>query len=1234
MYRLALDHKARQIVLIAGILLAASLLALVLHRSASAQDNAIEFPENSKEAVATFTADDPEGATSITWGLVDPDAPGTPPSSVVAADYADFADFEIGAKDGVLKFKSAPDFEFPTGSVAANGTCDVTATPNPCKNTYKVVVTATDPDTTNPGVGYHEVTVKVTNVEETGKVSWTVDPDGTGSLTAATVNGAKPIVQFQVGATLSASVTDGDIAGSATADPNPKNVVTASGLTPARASAPIWRWYRSPTKAETGTEIDNANAADYTVGLDDVGMYLRAVAHYVVAGNVDQETAMLTAEYPVLAARVGDNKLKFSPAAIKLSVDEGDKGAVVGTVAATGNHGVVNYTLDVNADGTVDSTDGADNGQFKIDQKTGQITTDAKLDREATTDTAAANNCAGNDDTCVVIVRATDASGTGTVTAPDSAVPTFADATVTITINDENEEPVFITDSTGPPPADSPVAITVPENQTILSGDSAAGFSAAAAVNVTYAATDPESRSLTYHLTGPDGSKFQLSTTRVLSFRDKADYEKPTDADRDNVYEVTVRASDGTLNADRKVRVTVTEVDEAPAVTGMDSASFPENGTGNVATFTAKDPEGATPITWGILADDATFTDISGVDAADAADADDFTIKDGVLKFAIGDDNDPPDFEDPMGSSADNTACDVTATPNPCKNTYKVVVTAADGTGTGAMTGYHKVEVKVTNVSEGGKVTWTVDPDGTGALLVADVNGGKPIVQFQEGATLTATARDGDIAGDDKTIGTDEKATWRWFRGSTEISGATGNEYTVQVGDAPGFLRVEVKYNVGDSQVRETASLRSSYPVLAKRVPAHALKFAPREISRSVAEGEKGRNVGAPVRATGNHGAVNYMLAGTIPTTGTTPVNVFKIDPKTGQITTNVDIDADGASPTCAANSCTLTVRATDASGEATSEAPATTVDATVTIKITKVDEKPKFTTRAAGIDTGVASPTAIKVVEGNTSLVTAATAGSPTVDEIAAVTYAATDEDGLNVNLTLRGPDASKFTLSAAAGGSRLDFAKAPDYESPGDANGDNVYEVTVRASDGTTHTDRAVKVTVTDKNEAPKITAVPATGITVTGPTSKSYPENGSAAVGTYTAMGPNAASVRWTLGGADAGDFRLSTRSGQSTTLMFRSAPDYENAADSDTNNVYMVTLTATAGAESGMRAVTVTVTDVDDSTAGRTIAQRYDANNNNVTEKSEVLAAIEDYLDGGAGAPTKAEVLELINRYLDS
>ena len=60
---------------------------------------------------------------------------------------------------------------------------------------------------------------------------------------------------------------------------------------------------------------------------------------------------------------------------------------------------------------------------------------------------------------------------------------------------------------------------------------------------------------------------------------------------------------------------------------------YAENGEDAVAMFTATDPEGDT-VTW----------------AVDGDDAEDFAIiEDGVLTFAVGDDDTPPDFEDSEG---------------------------------------------------------------------------------------------------------------------------------------------------------------------------------------------------------------------------------------------------------------------------------------------------------------------------------------------------------------------------------------------------------------------------------------------------------------------------------------------------------------------------------------------------------------------------------------------------------
>ena len=108
--------------------------------------------------------------------------------------------------------------------------------------------------------------------------------------------------------------------------------------------------------------------------------------------------------------------------------------------------------------------------------------------------------------------------------------------------------------------------------------------------------------------------------------------------------------------------------------------------------------------------------------------------------------------------------------------------------------------------------------------------------------------------------------------------------------------------------------------------------------------------------------------------------------------------------------------------------------------------------------------------------------------------------------------------------------------------------------------------------------MTAGPVT-FAISGPPDSSYPENGTDAVGTYTASGPGATSATWMLEGADADDFMVEG-SGASVMLKFSSPPDYENAEDLGTDNTYQVTLKATAGTNMDTHDVEVRVTDVDE------------------------------------------------------
>ena len=58
-----------------------------------------------------------------------------------------------------------------------------------------------------------------------------------------------------------------------------------------------------------------------------------------------------------------------------------------------------------------------------------------------------------------------------------------------------------------------------------------------------------------------------------------------------------------------------------------------------------------------------------------------------------------------------------------------------------------------------------------------------------------------------------------------------------------------------------------------------------------------------------------------------------------------------------------------------------------------------------------------------------------------------ASDAEGNSLTYSLGGDDGSKFTVSTNG---VVTFVSAPDYDVPGDANGDNIYSFNVSVSDG----------------------------------------------------------------------------------------------------------------------------------------------------------------------------------------
>ena len=74
----------------------------------------------------------------------------------------------------------------------------------------------------------------------------------------------------------------------------------------------------------------------------------------------------------------------------------------------------------------------------------------------------------------------------------------------------------------------------------------------------TISATDPDGDSLSYSISGTDNSLFNVTNSGVVSFITAPDFENPSDANSDNVYEIRASVSDGTASVSADFTVTVT----------------------------------------------------------------------------------------------------------------------------------------------------------------------------------------------------------------------------------------------------------------------------------------------------------------------------------------------------------------------------------------------------------------------------------------------------------------------------------------------------------------------------------------------------------------------------------------------------------------------------------------------------------------------------------------------------
>ena len=671
------------------------------------------------------------------------------------------------------------------------------------------------------------------------------------------------------------------------------------------------------------------------------------------------------------------------------------------------------------------------------------------------------------------------------------------------------------------------------------------------------AAADANSDELRYTLGGANASSFNIeAATGQLLTKAALDYEiKPS-------YTITVTAEDPSGTTDT-ITVTVNLTDETKT-TGPTAVPYPENGTHPVAIYQS---EG------GAL----SLVESSG----NFPDSNLFSINNnGELAF-----NEPPNYEFPLDENKgrDYEIMIMAGSGRDEEDFLSVTVTVTNVDEPPAVTGPPEVDypegedgvVGRYNVPDGDETLTLAGPDSAdfslseGVLTFvkqpdyeapADANrnneylatiipeAGRLVDSLDITVTVTDVNEPLEITTEaDLTIDYAENRTTTLFTYKAtdpdktgqitwSVSGEDRDDFSVSSAGKLTFVTPPDYENPADADRNNvylatveasdgTNTVRRAVTVTVTDVeekPAFEGTRATRNITENLAAGE---NVGAPVAAIDGDGdALTYSLSGSA-------VAVFNIVASSGQLQTKLALDREAKS------SYAVTVSVHD--GKAADGSADTATDDTIRVTIT--------------VDNGNEPPT----VTGKTT-VSYPENGTGTV-----ASYRATDPEGDPVTWFLQeGADCDHFSLNAG----KLTFKTPPDYEAPADANRDNVYQVTVQASDGSLVGSLAVTVTVTHQNEAP----------IVTGNADVSYPEAGTAVVGVYRATDDDGASVTWSLSGTDRGDFSISATG----VLTFRNSPNFEAPVDANRNNEYLVTVRANDGATTGTMAVKVTVTDVNE------------------------------------------------------
>ena len=662
-------------------------------------------------------------------------------------------------------------------------------------------------------------------------------------------------------------------------------------------------------------------------------------------------------------------------------------------------------------------------------------------------------------------------------------------------------------------------------------------------------------------------------SAEVIDSTEAPDKDDPVlDFEGINIFALIVTATDSedeSRSAKARVTVRLKDLNEAPyfdkesrgRVAGADgmvvAIEYTEARTNAVVRLAATEPDG-----------DSLRWEVTGTHASR------FEIKDAQNILGDGKDRvdlhfkSQPDYENGKGEGEGD-------------NDYMVTVRATETSAVGG--GPNKADevdvmVEVMNSDEPGmvEIKWLqpevgtplpatlIDPDG-------DSNATPPIAIDAVVADATwqwyraknqNPNRIPTFTDDDNDPGTpDTTADWEVITGEGALAAATsytpqGKEAQAEGAPATGdamdegwLLLARASYTDGQGDTK-TAIGVTAYPVRAdvhddlNNSPDFRVSTATRSVPETTAVGDP---VGAPVVVLTNED--NDILSYEILTTDAgengnaevIPLDApfFSIDKATGQIMVRQklnfeghgdDIDGDNNNDD---GGYKIVVRATDPSNETDNNDNRGEI--VVRITATDVNEAPSVSSGMAEmsvdeIDSSKKDTDITKYVGLGYEIVSEATeqtpiAGNPNL-------YQRSDVDANDVATwpePISGPDGRLFEYSTPGNsiGRRLHFKNPPDFESPLDANKDNVYEVAVRVVDtGSAVGTKNVRITVINVNEKGKLVITP------------EEPHDGMAVLATLT--DPDGVEYitnwKWATSTGTVGEFMDAMEDMEATTDMY--------------------------------------------------------------------------------------------------